>query len=276
MTPRTAYLVKIISCLILASGTVLHSAGSLSQDFRWEAGVGMVAVTLPLYPGSAQDTDYLIPFPYLRLESKYLNIDQGIESQLFRSNKVRFSLSGGLGVPVNSADSTARAGMPDLDLVLQLGPSLDVIFDKRSQGAREFRLELPVRLAVATDFSSTRNTGWLFEPRLVYESKRKHKAGWAYEYTAGIRLATDKYHGYYYDVEPRFATATRPAYTAAGGYSGLFTDLVASWRRNSLIYFAWVRYQYLGGAQYEDSPLFEDDNYWFLGIGLNWIYAESR
>ena len=276
MTSRTAYLVKIISCLILASGTVLYSAGSSSQDFRWEAGVGVVAVTLPLYPGSAQDADYLIPFPYLRLESKYLNIDQGIESRLFRTNKVRFSLSGGLGVPVNSADSTARAGMPDLDLVLQLGPSLDVIFDKRSQGAREFRLELPLRLAVATDFSSTRNTGWLFEPRLVYESKRKHKAGWAYEYTAGIRLATDKYHGYYYDVEPRFATATRPAYTAAGGYGGLFTDLVASWRKNSLIYFAWVRYQYLGGAQYEDSPLFEDDNYWFLGIGLNWIYAESR
>jgi outer membrane scaffolding protein for murein synthesis (MipA/OmpV family) len=255
--------------------TVFYSAGSGAQDTRWEMGVGVVAVDLPLYPGSSQDAGYIIPFPYLRLESKYLDIDQGIESKLFKSNKVRFSLSGGLGVPVNSADSTAREGMPDLDLVLQVGPSLDVIFDQRSSGAREFRLELPLRLAVATDFSSTRNTGWLFEPRLVYELKRKHKSGWAYEYTAGLRFATDKYHGYYYNVDPQFETLARPQYSASGGYSGLFTDLIASWRRNSLIYFAWVRYQYLGGVQYEDSPLFEDDHYVFVGIGLNWIFAES-
>ena len=238
-------------------------------------GVGVVAMDLPLYPGSSQDAGYILPFPYLRLESKYLDIDQGIESKLFRSNKVRFSLSGGLGVPVNSADSTAREGMPDLDLVLQIGPSLDVIFDRRSSGAREFRLEMPLRLAVATDLSSTRNTGWLFEPRLVYESKRKYKAGWAYEYTAGLRFATDKYHGYYYNVDSQYETAVRPQYSASGGYSGLFTDLVASWRRNSLIYFAWVRYQYLGGVQYEESPLFEDENYVFIGIGVNWIFAES-
>jgi outer membrane scaffolding protein for murein synthesis (MipA/OmpV family) len=266
---------KATGHLILLLLTAFYSASSSAQDMRWEAGVGLVGIHLPLYPGSSQDAGYLIPFPYLRLESKYLDIDQGIESRLFRSNKVRFSLSGGLGVPVNSADSTAREGMPDLDLVLQVGPSLDVIFDRRSQGAREFRLELPVRLAVATDFSSTRNIGWLFEPRLVYESKRKRKAGWAYEYTAGVRFATDKYHAYYYNVDPRFSTLTRPAYSASGGYGGLFTDLVASWRRRDLIYFAWVRYQYLGGAQYEDSPLFEDDNYWFFGIGLNWIFAES-
>ena len=274
MTLRLCYVKKAIPYLMLLL-TALYSVSSAAQETRWEMGVGVVAIDLPLYPGSSQDAGYILPFPYLRLESKYLDIDQGIESKLFKSSKVRFSLSGGLGVPVNSADSTAREGMPDLDLVLQVGPSLDVIFDQRSSGAREFRLELPLRLAVATDFSSTRNTGWLFEPRLVYESKRKHKSGWAYEYTAGLRFATDKYHGYYYNVDPQFETLARPQYSASGGYSGLFTDLIASWRRNNLIYFAWVRYQYLGGAQYEDSPLFADNNNVFVGIGLNWIFAES-
>jgi outer membrane scaffolding protein for murein synthesis (MipA/OmpV family) len=274
MPLRLCYLKKAIHYLIWLL-TALYSVSSAAQDTRWEMGVGVVAIDLPLYPGSSQDQGYLIPFPYLRLESKYLDIDQGIESKLFKSNKVRFSVSGGLGVPVNSADSIAREGMPDLDLVLQVGPSLDVIFDQRSSGAREFRLELPLRLAVATDFSSAQNTGWLFEPRLVYESKRKHKAGWAYEYIAGIRFATDRYHAYYYNVDPQYETLNRPQYSAAGGYSGFFTDLVASWRKNNLIYFAWVRYQYLGGVQYEQSPLFEDENYVFVGIGLNWIFAES-
>ena len=109
-------MIKLVARLTLLL-TVMYSASSSSQDMRWEAGVGFVGVNLPLYPGSSQDAAYLIPFPYLRLESKYLDFDQGIEGKLFSSNKFRFSLSGGLGVPVNSADSSARAGMPDLDPV---------------------------------------------------------------------------------------------------------------------------------------------------------------
>ena len=264
----------------LLSLTLLISAslpfGQLAaQDFRWEAGVGAVAANLPLYPGSSQTSSYVIPFPYLRIESEYLDIDQGVKSKLFKSSNLRISLSGGLGVPVNSADSTIRAGMPDLDLVLQIGPSLDIVFDNDKTDAREWRLELPLRVAIATDFSHTQNIGWLLEPRLVYDSDRLRRAGWAYEFTAGMRFATDKYHAYYYDVEPQYATPLRPAFASSGGYSGLFTDLIASWRKNDLIYFAWVRYQYLGGSVYEDSPLVEDTNYLFVGVGLNWIFAES-
>ena len=271
---------KLLKYHHLLSLTLLISASSsfnqlAAQEFQWEAGIGAVAANLPLYPGSSQTSSYIIPFPYLRIESEYLDVDQGIKSKLFKSSNLRFSLSGGLGIPVNSAESDIRAGMPDLDLVLQLGPSLDIVFDSDRTDARESRLELPLRVAVATDFSSTQNIGWLIEPRYVYDSDRQRRAGWAYEFTAGVRFATDKYHAYYYDVAPQYATAERPAFDASGGYSGRFTDLIASWRKNSLIYFAWLRYQYLGGSAFEDSPLVEDTNYIFVGVGLNWIYAES-
>lgn len=264
----------------LLSLTLLISAISpfcqiAAQEFRWEAGVGTLAANLPLYPGSSQTSSYVIPFPYLRIESEYLDLDQGVKSKLFKSSNLRFSLSGGLGVPVSSADSNIRRGMPDLDFVLQIGPSLDIVFDNDKTDAREWRMELPLRVAIATDFSHTQNIGWLLEPRLVYDSDRLRRAGWAYEFTAGMRFATDKYHAYYYDVDPQYATPVRPAFESSGGYSGLFTDLVASWRKNSLIYFAWVRYQYLGGSIYEDSPLVEEDNYLFVGVGLNWIFAEN-
>ena len=264
----------------LLSLTLLISASlpfceSVAQDFRWEAGVGTIAANLPLYPGSSQTSSYVIPFPYLRIESEYLDLDQGVKSKLFKTSNLRFSLSGGLGVPVNSADSDIRAGIPDLDLVLQLGPSLDIVFDNDKTDAREWRLELPLRVAVATDFSHTQNIGWLLEPRLVYDSDRLRRAGWAYESTTGVRFATDKYHAYYYDVQPQYATPLRPAFESSGGYSGLFSDLIASWRKNNLIYFAWVRYQYLGGSAYEESPLVEDTSYIFIGVGLNWIFAES-
>jgi outer membrane scaffolding protein for murein synthesis (MipA/OmpV family) len=236
-----------------------------AQEYRWEAGVGAVAANLPLYPGSSQTSSFFIPFPYLLVESEYLDIDQGVKSKFFKSSNLRFSLSGGLGVPVNSDESAIRSGMPDLDLVLQIGPSLDIVFDNDKSDKREWRMELPLRLAIATDFKNTQNIGWLLEPRLAYESNRLRKAGWAYEFTAGIRFATDKYHAYYYDVDPQFATPVRPAYESSGGYSGAFTTLVASWRRDNLIYFTSLRYQYLGGSVYEDSPLVEEDSYFFIG-----------
>lgn len=269
-----------MACVSLVLLAVLHAGGSAADDasdeFYWEMGVGMTGLNLPLYPGSGQDSDYVIPFPYLRLESKYLDLDRGVQGKLLKTSRVRFSVSGGLGVPVNSEDSIARRGMPDLDTVLQIGPSLDLIFNANEQKRREFRFELPLRLAVSTDFKSARNTGWLLEPRLVYEARRRNRAGWAYEFLAGGRFATDRYHAYYYDVAPQYVTATRPQYNAGSGYSGAFTELVASWRRRDLIYFAWMRYQYLGNAVFADSPLVEDNNYFFVGIGLNWLFAESR
>ena len=265
---------SLLSLSLLISASLLYTQVA-AQGFQWEAGAGMVVADLPLYPGSSQTSSYVIPFPYLRIESEYLDIDQGVKSKLFKSSNLRFSLSGGLGVPVNSEDSDIRTGMPDLDLVLQIGPSLDIIFDNNRKDAREWRMELPLRVAIATDLKQTQNIGWLLEPRLVYESNRLRKAGWAYEFTAGIRFATDKYHAYYYDVEPQYATQVRPAFESSSGYSGALSNLVASWRNNNLIYFAWLRYQYLAGATYEDSPLVEQDDYFSIGIGLNWIFAES-
>lgn len=266
---------RLLSLILLFCVSSLSSHVA-AQEYRWEAGVGAVAANLPLYPGSSQTSNYFIPFPYLLVESEYLDIDQGIKSKLLKSSNLRFSLSGGLGVPVNSEDSDIRKGMPDLDLVLQIGPSLDMIFDNDKSDGREWRLELPLRLAIATDIKSTQNIGWLLEPRVAYESNRLRKSGWAYEFKAGVRFATDKYHAYYYDVEPQFATAFRPAYESSGGYSGAFTSLVASWRKDSMIYFARLRYQYLGGSVYEDSPLVEENGYFFIGVGLSWIFAESQ
>jgi outer membrane protein len=269
-------ILKYGSLLLL---TVFYTPGSAAQDIlegmTWEMGVGVLGLSLPLYPGSSDNTGYLIPFPYLRLESKYLDVNRGIQGKLLKTSRLRFSVSGDLGIPVKSEDDTVRRGMPNLDLVLQVGPSLDVIFNANEQKRREFRLELPLRLAIGANSESTYNNGWLFEPRLAYEKKRLGRAGWSYEFLAGLRYATDKYHNFYYEVAPQYATPERPQYTTSGGYSGAFTELVASWRRRDLIYFAWLRYQDIGNAVYADSPLVEQDDYFLVGVGMNWIFAES-
>ena len=53
----------------------------------------------------------------------------------------------------------------------------------------------------------------------------------------------------------------------------MFIDVLANWRTTNLIYFAFVRYQNLTGAEFENSPLVEQNDYFFMGIGVTWVFA---
>lgn len=251
------------------------TSNAYAGETFWELGAGVSAFNTALYPGSSEDDNFVIPFPYFRIKSDNFEVDDGVRSFLFESADYRLNISGGFGVPVNSEDSIARSGMPDLDVVLQVGPSLEVIFSGGRKEPHEFRLELPLRAAIATDLSSADNIGWIFEPRLSYETLRPFKSGFAYQIRGGLRYSSEKYHAYYYDVPAAFTTAQRPEYHADAGYGGAFIDIMSNWRQNDFIYFAFIRYQNLDGTAFEDSPLVEDTNYLSLGIGMMWIFADS-
>lgn len=242
---------------------------------QWELGVGIAALDIPFYPGSSQSKTYIFPVPYFVYRSERLEIDNGLDVTLFKKPGIRFNISADLGVPVNSTDSEARAGMPDLDLVVQLGPSVEITLAGGRFKPSHLRLELPVRAAIATDFGSVDSVGWIFEPRLSYESRRPYKTGFANLISAGLRFSTEELHGYYYNVEAEFATPARPEFDAQGGYSGLFIDYIANWRSEDFILWALLRYQNLEGAAFEDSPLVEQKDYLMLGVGLTWVFARN-
>ena len=255
---------------------ILFSQSLLAGKTYWELGAGATAINTPLYVGSAEDDSFVIPFPYFRIQSDNFEIDDGIRGFLFESPDYRLNVSGGFGVPVNSSNSSARQGMSDLDAVLQVGPSLEVIFSGGRKKPHEFRLELPVRAAIATDLKSASSIGWIFEPRLSYETLRPFKTGWAYQIRGGLRYAAEKYNAYYYDVPLQFATPQRSEFQADAGYAGAFIDLMGNWRQNDFIYFAFLRYQNLSGTEFEDSPLVEQSDYLVVGIGMMWIFADNR
>jgi len=260
---------------ILLLLTLFHGSSSVAMEFSWELGAGMGVFDVPLYPGSAQSKQYLLPLPYAKLESKHLEIDDGVRAFFFRSDKVRLDLSADLGVPVRSKNSVARSGMPNLDTVLQVGPSLEITLAGEYKGKNELRLEFPIRVAVATDLKTRSNVGWLMESVLTYERKRQQRKAEAIKISFGLRYATEEYHQYYYDVTPAFITPERTVFTAEGGYSGFFTDAVYGWREANIIYWALLRYQNLNGAVYENSPLVEDKSYFFTGVGITWVFVQS-
>ncbi|MCK4834315.1 MAG: MipA/OmpV family protein, partial [Gammaproteobacteria bacterium] len=99
-------------------------AGNSKGGAEWEIGVGLTTMHIPFYPGSSQSKTYFFPIPHILYRSEKLEIDNGIDATLFKTTRLRFNISADFAVPVNSQDSDKRAGMPDLDLVLQIGPSL--------------------------------------------------------------------------------------------------------------------------------------------------------
>jgi outer membrane scaffolding protein for murein synthesis (MipA/OmpV family) len=255
--------------------SVSSAATEHDRKLQWEVGASIAALDIPLYPGSSESKQYLLPLPFLVLRSHFLDIDEGIRAKLFRSKDVHLNLSADFGVPVSSKDSDVRAGMPNLDTVLQVGPSLEISLSGARKKTHHLRLELPARLAFATDFGMVDNLGWIAEPRLTYETRRPFKTGFAWQLTAGLRYASADYHAYYYDVPAAFATPARPAFQSAGGYSGLFSDLIVNWRQQGQIYWALLRYQNVAGAQFAGSALVQQKQYYFLGFGMTWIFASS-
>ena len=263
------YIVLLMCC-------ITASPGNASADkAQWELGIGITAMDIPLYPGSSQNKTYVFPIPHILYRSEKLEIDNGLEATFLKTERVRFNISADLAVPVNSRDSTAREGMPDLDLVIQVGPSLEITLAGGRFKPSHLRLELPVRAAIATDLSFADQVGWVFEPRLTYETRRPHKTGFAFLISGGLRFSDQELHQYYYGVPAEFATPERPQFTSDAGYSGLFADYIANWRTENLIYFALLRYQNLSGAAYEDSPLVEQKDYFLVGVGVTWVFARN-
>ena len=242
---------------------------------EWELGIGLSVLDIPFYPGSSQSKTYLVPIPHILYRSENIEIDNGLQATFLKTPKIRIDLSADFGVPVNSVDSTSRIGMPDIDLVIQVGPSVEVTLAGGRFEPSHTRFEFPIRAAVATDFASAEQVGWIFEPRLTYETRRPYKTGFAYLLSGGLRYASEEYNDYYYAVDPAFETPTRSAFDAGSGYSGLFVDAIANWRTDDLIYFAFVRYQNLTGAVFEDSSLVEQKDYFFIGAGLTWAFARN-
>ncbi len=265
-----------ITASTLALTLTSTSAWAEKKETFWELGIGGIGVDIPYYPGAAENDTLAIPFPFLRIQTEYFEVNEGVRGFFYESPDIRLNISGDFGIPVNSQDSKAREGMPDLNTVVQVGPSLEVIFAGGRRQPSEFRFELPLRTAIASDLEHTENIGWILEPRLTYETLRPYKSGFAYQISGGVRYATKDFHQYYYDVPVAFATPDRPAYEADSGYSGFFTDLIGNWRHKDVIYFAFVRYQNLSGTAYEDSPLIEQDDYVSIGVGIAWVIAGSH
>jgi outer membrane scaffolding protein for murein synthesis (MipA/OmpV family) len=92
---------------------------------------------------------------------------------------------------------------------------------------------------------------------------------------AGPLYAQRRYHEYFYSVAPQFATASRPAYEAPGGYAGSQVLLATTKRFANYWFGAYLRHDWLAGAVFDGSPLVQQRSYWSGGVGFVWMISAS-
>ena len=266
----------IIALLFL--GLLLPGVAICEEKPLWEIGVGLGLLQMPDYRGSDENRLYLLPYPYLVYRGDILKIDeQRVSGQIFKTDRVLLDFSGFGSVPVKSSDNSARAGMEDLDPTFELGPALKIKFWESKEDKFKLSLSLPVRAFFSTDFSSVCHEGWVFSPRINFvKDDLIPGTGLNLGISAGPMFADKGYHAYFYTVEPQYATATRSAYSAGGGYSGSTLTLGLSKAYKQFIFSAFASADFLQGAVFEDSPLVKRETSLMSGISASWVFFKSQ
>lgn len=244
----------------------------------WEAGLGFSVLDFPDYRGSDERTTYLLPVPYAIYRGRRLRVERDrLRGIFFESNRVNLHLSVSASVPVDSSKNSARAGMPDLDPTVQIGPNLEIRMYESDDSRLKIDLRLPARTVIATDFHHTHNEGWIFEPRINFDWDRVlADQQWNLGFATGPVFGDKRYNNFYYGVAPQYATAQRPVYTAESGYGGMQATVAISRRYQRMWVGAFLRWDTVAGAVYQSSPLVRQDQTLTAGLAVVWRLKESK
>jgi hypothetical protein len=222
-----------------------------------EAGIFGGGALLPDYPAADRAEPRPLALPWVIYRGELLRSDdRGLRGHLYRGADLELTLNAN-GALASQSSGGAREGMPDLDHLGEIGPSLRWTAWRDAERLTRFSLELPVRAAFSTDFSSIRYRGLVFAPEIALERAALARDGDRARVGIGPVFAGDGLMDYWYEVQPDQARPGRPAYAPRGGYLGLrlqFSYRTPLTERVSLV--AGGRVEEFSGATNEASPLF--------------------
>jgi outer membrane scaffolding protein for murein synthesis (MipA/OmpV family) len=242
----------------------------------WELGVAAGGTCSPDYPAADKNSLHGLALPYVIYRGDLLRLGKdSIAKGVFIDNDyIELNVSLAASFNANSSDNNARRGMPDLDYLGEIGPQLKIKLGEWYGGKTE--LQLPARAVFSTDFSRVDHRGYLFNIKLIHERKNIFNSKINMDSSIVSSFATKKLHEYFYRVEPKFATATRPAYEADGGYLGSEITLGLSYSLTDRVK-AYVggHVGYYGGSANENSPLFRQKVNSSIYVAFTWSIFQS-
>ncbi|ADE10615.1 MipA/OmpV family protein [Sideroxydans lithotrophicus] len=265
---RSIALLSLLCCL---SGA--YAQTELKPE--WEVGAGFAAIDFPMYRGSNERRSFLLPIPYFVYRGEKLQVNrERVRGLIFKRDTAEVDVSLNGSVPAKG--SIARQGMPDLDPTLEVGPSLNIHLLYSGDKKNTLDLRMPLRGVIASDFKHVQGVGWLFQPQLDVDFRDIDHSGWNIGLVGGPIFSDRRYHQYFYDVAPQYATSTRPAYTASGGYSGMQYIFAFNRRQQDGHWVGgFMKWDNLNGAVFADSPLVKSKSYFTIGIAATWTFNRS-
>lgn len=262
---RSLILVALLAATAGADETAIvseaTSATAAPAPALWEVGAGIGAALTPDYPGASGTTTRALPLPVVIYRGDFFRLGDGsvASGRLFASERLELDVSLNGSFDAESDDVAERVGMPDLGFIAEIGPELEIRLDDLGDDDHRLKLELPVRAAVSLDDRDLRARGWVFSPQLEYERDfADDRFEWSVSLTSSF--ASEKLHDYFYAVEPEFATASRPAYDASGGYLRSSLGIGLQHRGAQSFAAIGVTWHHLGGHANAASPLLADRN----------------
>ena len=265
---------RVSSAAVVLAGVLAVATTEATEQPLLEFGLGAGAIAFQDYRGSSTTHGYPLPVPYFVYNGKFLKADrEGLRGTLFNLDWLELNLSGNATTPVRN--DRERSGMPDLRSTLELGPSLNLHLLHSDDSRMKFDLRLPVRSAITVE-AAPKFIGWTFTPQFALDVVDPlGYGGWHAGVLAGPLFASRRYHDYFYSVAPQYATESRPAYEASGGYAGTQTIGALSKRFPKYWIGTYLRYDTLAGAAFADSPLVQRKSYWSAGFGFAWMIHTS-
>ncbi|MDH5393708.1 MAG: MipA/OmpV family protein [Gammaproteobacteria bacterium] len=259
---------KYTVCLV-----IFIIADTSSAEVLWKLGAGIGNITANSYPGSDQTQSITSPIPYLKVKTKWFDLDrEGLHTNWFENTNFRLDFSFDLGLPVKSSESTLRAGMRDLDPVAQFGPLL--IYQIDDDQRQKWQIHLPLTYAYSFDDVDASPAGRVSNPRIYFNYLYATKTQpLDISLSLGPVYGSAKYHDFYYSVEPAFSSPSRPEYLARQGHAGYRFNVSVTRLMNGYWLGVYLRYQNLTDAVFVDSPLVKQKDYWFIAVGASWLFA---
>lgn len=256
------------------------AAGAATNGLpKWELGVFGLASRVPFYRGSDEYRWYAFPVPYFVYRGEYIKADrEGVRGMFYKGYRFEMELSMSGNPPVKG-EGGIRAGMPELDPLIELGPAAR-LFLYSGQKVKSVFLEAAGRgvFSIDTDDLSPDYMGLRSSLSLVFAGLKPGKdSPWTAGFKTGLEFADRDYNGYFYDVEEAYVTTDRPYYRSEGGYGGI---AASGWISRTLFdgvsVAMYVRLDNVGGAIYEESPLVGARNSYMVGAGFTWKIAQSK
>ncbi|MFT7216447.1 MAG: outer membrane protein [Paraglaciecola sp.] len=247
----------------------------------WEVGGIGAVFNGPQYPGGSSRHSNFLAVPYGVYRGDTWRIGDGAVARVVALDKKNYELDVSLNASFNasSADDDARSGMPDLDYLFEVGPQLKINLsgDDNAASDGKFALDLQARGVFATDFSYIKHQGYIFHPRLSYRHPAWPAQGSALTLSVAPSWGSEALLDYFYQVNPEFASAGRPAYDAKGGYVGTTVSLGLAYEatRNIRVFVGGNVSLYQGSAN-RASALLQENMTYAWGIGLSWRAYQSE